>query len=345
MSEPAFMQRIREERAAAEKYRAEKDKFRDRKKSWLIFEPGDKKKVRILPDPNPEQPPYRRYAIHYGLDRPYLCMAIDPTKPDWEQCPLCNYVKQLRGTGDSKDKEDAYQLQKKDKAVYRAIDRANDSEVKKVAFSSNYRGDGIHDQIVDLFLQTNVADPYNGHDFDISRPLHGAYKFQCSPIPSKLAISREKFDAILEASTKVDIDEECTLPPDHMTVLEGLVFKLVNGEIAPKNPYGPDAPAEAKESELEAARPHTSLPPKPACFANASVLDTTSQTCSHCDYLVPCKREVAVFNGYTSQPVFPGDIPTPQVAQPEPAKAPPQEDKDQQFAQRMQALREKRIAI
>jgi hypothetical protein len=295
---PAVLAKLRRDRE--EKMEREK-----RKKDWVSFQSkkpgGDRKSLRIVPDPDPNEACFRMYALHYGFDAPVLCNAIAVDLDRSEQCPVCALERQLRQDWDN-NVELINAIQRKDKAVYRVIVRGESPiEVRKFAcydFERKTGDRGIHNQILDHLLEPggfDLVDVHRGHDLVVH--LTTRYNFTIDTRPSALAPSQEEISALLLAAQNVRLDgpDICIADPvKHYKYLEELVDKIDSGEMEIKvgNWGNKDKKERTSSKPAPPTRASTSgragISKRPDCFANAEFYSPTDESCGGCPHEKEC---------------------------------------------------------
>lgn len=213
---------------------AERQQQRDKSsEGWVKWKEGDKKTIRIVPDPDPDQFPFREYALHYGLPIPKHCLASQ-WKGCQDECPLCAIASDWRN-GSHQEQIDAKNMNRKPRAVYRVIDRKDpERKVQKMSHTMNSYGTGLHDEIL-AFISSpdygDITDVNTGRDLEIYRPPNGAYTIKASPRQTPLAPKQSEIAAIMEAAKSCDLDAEAIIPEDHETQLLELAAKILDGTV------------------------------------------------------------------------------------------------------------------
>jgi hypothetical protein len=314
------------ERMLAERAQALKDREEAAKRKkdggsegrWIKWEVGDSKTIRLLPDPDPTQASYRKYGLHYGINgskTPHVCLGKTTNNKHYEDCPFCKYLMDLRKLRDPSLKEFLYEVGRKDRAVYRGVERLSDPEAdtvpKLVALSSTWSGKGLHDRILTQYLGNgpmfpgkDLSHPFTGYDLLIARPDQTSYQLDVAGISSPIFQDRGRVEALLLESNKIDIEEPAKIPDNQYQIFEEIVAKYRSGEYSTTASKGRGG----KSSDEDGPAGVTNRTPykpsrRPDCFADPNTYDTENAVCKNCDHLAKCAQAIDVLSSTSTDPV------------------------------------------
>ena len=266
------------------------------KVSWWKAKEG-RNVVRILP-PKDDGKYYFGTRQHFvpgdaGKNLPIVCLRDDPKRQDAKVCPLCQYVAELRESGDKKLVDD---LVGKSRYYMNIIDKNAEKEGNQVLGC----GPRMHLDILGVFsdpdVNMDITDPESGVDVIVQRVGTG-----------KRGTRYTVHARIQSLNSPVDFDPEQLVDLNSLVMqvsfeeLEGMVEELKEKGSVSRPGASEEAEEEDEGNKIEEAtetgtrhaRPKESKKKAetPKCFGRH--FDADDELCQECESLKECEEIVS----------------------------------------------------